>query len=412
MKYIFCGNMYLDVEKDLREMKVPLPVSSHKFQVNMLKGLIENGQDIEVINIPRIRYFPHFKKFFVRSCPFPVEGIVYGESIGFVNLPVLNYITQYLAFRKALVMRLSAHKNESVILIAFNTHLPQNKAMLDVEKMYKNVYSCGIIGDLHGKYGLDLANLGQGFIKGKIVCWLGVKQDRLISQFDAFGFLTKYMAEALGVEEKPHTTIEGIYIDEKERPVVSESEDKLIFYAGEVSLQYGIQHLLDAFELIDGSDYRLTIAGKGDGEDMIKKYAAKDPRITYLGFITPSEVERQQQMATVLINPRTSDQKFVKYSFPSKNMECLASGKPYIAHKLICNPPEYDDHIQYPEDESDAALAAKIVEICEMSKEQRDAIGRRAREFILREKNPKKQMEKIVRMMDALEMQTSRTTEL
>ena len=160
---------------------------------------------------------------------------------------------------------------------------------------------------------------------------------------------------------------------------------------------------MNAFESIKDDDYRLVIAGGGAEEETVKCFAAKDTRITYLGFISPSEVERWQQMATVLVNPRTSEREFVKYSFPSKNMECLASGKPYVAHKLPCNPPEYDDYIQYPADESDEALAQKIVEVCELPKEKREAMGRRAREFILREKNPKVQCKKIIDMMEKYE---------
>ena len=81
-------------------------------------------------------------------------------------------------------------------------------------------------------------------------------------------------------------------------------------------------------------------------------------------------------------------------------MECLASGKPYIAHDLICNPPEYREYIQYPTDESDGALANKIVEICSLSSEERNEIGEKARQFILMEKNPKVQCGKIVAMMN------------
>ena len=65
---------------------------------------------------------------------------------------------------------------------------------------------------------------------------------------------------------------------------------------------------------------------------------------------------------------------------------------------MVCNPEEYGSYIQYPKDESDEALAEKIIEICNMSPEERNAIGERARKFILEEKNPQKQMLKIVRM--------------
>ena len=162
--------------------------------------------------------------------------------------------------------------------------------------------------------------------------------------------------------------------------------------------------------MIEGDNYRLQIAGNGDAVELVKKYAALDKRITYLGYITPDEVEEYQKSATVLVNPRTSEYEFVKYSFPSKNMECLASGKPYIAHNLICDPEEYHSFIQYPVDESDDALARKIVEVCSLSEEERNEIGERARQFILTEKNPKIQCKKIVDMINHMQ-ENSRSME-
>lgn len=83
-------------------------------------------------------------------------------------------------------------------------------------------------------------------------------------------------------------------------------------------------------------------------------------------------------------------------------MECLASGRPYIAHRLPCDPPEYAKHIQYPDDDSDEALAKKIFEICELPKEKRDQIGMDARAFILNEKNPKVMCEPAVKMWEKM----------
>ena len=83
-------------------------------------------------------------------------------------------------------------------------------------------------------------------------------------------------------------------------------------------------------------------------------------------------------------------------------MECLASGKPYIAHKLPCEPEEYSSYIQYPEDESDEALGNKIIEICNISDEERRIIGEKGKEFITTYKNPKAMCERIVRFWETL----------
>ena len=121
MKYIFCGLMYPNIEEDLRKMKTPPPVSGHKFQVNMLTGLIENKQDVYVLNIPKYRYFPHYKKIFVKCGEFTSVKYAHGRNLGYINLPILNYISIILLLLKfkdvKLVRPLSAVI--SVILLLF-----------------------------------------------------------------------------------------------------------------------------------------------------------------------------------------------------------------------------------------------------------------------------------------------------
>ena len=177
-----------------------------------------------------------------------------------------------------------------------------------------------------------------------------------------------------------------------------EKDRKVIMYAGTLQEDYGLWHLIHAFLLICDDKYFLQIAGSGDMAEEIKQLSEKNDRIQYLGFISPAEVSEYQQRADILVNPRTSAYEFVKYSFPSKIMEYLASGTPYVGHRLPCIPSEYDLYIQYPKDESDEALMEKIVEICELSLEERKAIGEKARNFIIEEKNPKVMCKKIVHM--------------
>ena len=264
---------------------------------------------------------------------------------------------------------------------------------------------------MYGKFSVDIAHRNEGII-GRLREIIEKKQNELSTIHDAYALLTKYMAEPLGIIDRPYVVVEGMYSENsKTEKIVSQynfsnNQTKDIFYAGSVGIQYGLKHLLKAFSLIEDHSYRLYIAGNGDAADLVKNCAALDERITYLGYITPNEVEQYQRSATVLINPRTSEYEFVKYSFPSKNMECLASGKPYIAHDLICDPVEYHSYMQCPVDESDEALARKIVEVCSFTEEERIKIGEKARQFILTEKNPKKQCKKIVDMINNLNLIT------
>ena len=176
----------------------------------------------------------------------------------------------------------------------------------------------------------------------------------------------------------------------------------IIFYAGSLFLKYGIKHLLKSFSMIEKENYRLVIAGIGDGEELVHQYAKEDNRILYLGFISPEETEQWQIRADVLVSPRQTKYEYVKYSFPSKTMECLASGKPYVAHKLPCEPDEYGNYIRYPRDESDLALKDELIRVCELPMDVKKQIGIAARNFILSEKNPKRMCRKILDMLNKM----------
>ena len=103
-----------------------------------------------------------------------------------------------------------------------------------------------------------------------------------------------------------------------------------------------------------------------------------------------------QKQATVLVNPRQNNEEFTKYSFPSKTMEYLASGVPVVAYKLDGIPDEYDEYIRYVPDNSPETLAKVLMEVCELSGEERQGLGEKARKFVLVEKNKVAQTKRIL----------------
>lgn len=402
LRIIFLSMMFSDVEQDIKLSKHPNSVSGHKFQENLAKGLEQNGCDLSIINISRIRGYPDYPKAIFRKQCRTVGNCISTIDVGFINLPIVNYLSQLVTVYATLRKEIKK-KDSRVVLMTFNSNLHTCIPMLLTKVLCtKSVILCNVVGDIHGAYGLTNHKIG---IKGNLVRVLEKFQDYLGKKFDTFVFLTDYMARAMGVEHKPYVVLEGLYtLDGNKLPPVQneDKQEKVVFYAGSLREEYGIEHLLRAFSMIKDNDYRLWLAGSGNSEPLIKTYIERDPRIAFLGVITPQEVEERQKSATVLISPRTSDHEFVKYSFPSKTMECLASGKPYIAHRLPCDPSEYGDYIQYADNDSDEALRDKIIEICELTKSERNEIGQRSRAFILREKNPKVMCERILPLLEKL----------
>lgn len=395
--------MLLPEEKKLAERaKERLSgISLHKLARALIRGLDENLEEpVKVFNIINTLNYPKFP-----ALTFPTEKWSHAKGcedwhIGYINLFGIKYITQANGLYKKLKKWVKSLNGEKCMVCVHHIYYPMMKAACKLKKKFGDqVRICLITGDMTGSFGLQ----GQfkKNLKQRLTYRLEARIEKLAPRFDCYVFATKDMADGFGVADKPFTVLECAYtppVYNTDEPDSSLNPDgkKVIFYAGALRDEYGAGHLLRAFSMIKDPDYRLWLAGGGNAEPMIKEYAAKDSRIEFLGFVTPQEVDKRQKNATALISPRTSELEFVKYSFPSKTMECLTSGKPYIAHKLPCDPVEYGDHIQYAADESDEALRDKIVQVCEMPKEQRDEIGARAKKFIYDEKNPKAMCKRVV----------------
>jgi len=394
--------LLLPEEKNLveRAKKRLSGMSLHRVTSAIIQGLDQNLEHpIKIFNIINTYNYPNFPALF-----FPTEQWSHTEGsqdwhIGYINLFGIKYITQERGLYKKLCSWVDSLNGEKCVICVHHIYYPAMKAACNVKQKYGGqVKICLITGDMTGQYGLVASK--KPTIKERLIYRLEKSIDEMAKRFDCYVLATKHMAEAFGVEDKPYAVLECTYTDspnsEPASQEVPDEKEKIIFYAGALRDDYGIPHLLRAFSMIHDDSYRLWLAGGGAAEESYKKQVADDTRIEFLGFISPKDVQERQKKAMVLISPRTSEPRFVKYSFPSKTLECLASGKPYVAHKLPCDPPEYGDYIQYADGESDEALRDKIIQICEMTQEQREEIGEKAKAFIAREKNPQEMCKRIV----------------
>jgi glycosyltransferase involved in cell wall biosynthesis len=100
--------------------------------------------------------------------------------------------------------------------------------------------------------------------------------------------------------------------------------------AGGLDEANGIRMALEAFSLLRGAHFRFRIAGDGPLAAAVRCAAATDRRIEYLGFIPFERVLSLYSQSDVLMNLRITRALDTRFLFPSKLMECLASGTPVI----------------------------------------------------------------------------------
>lgn len=407
MRIAYCTLLLPEEKRITEKVKGHLSgISLHKFSKALISGLDANlDVPVDIFNIINVLNFPAYKELIFKTEYWSHTPDAHDVHIGYLNLFGIKYITQTIGLLRKLDKWVNS-KHEKCVVVIHSNYYPLMVAAKIIKKKYPDkVVNCLITGDVPGQYGSDAKN--KQTLKERLITVLDKKMYAMSQEYDCYVFQTPFMGERFGVEDKPIYVIECTYIQPEnvDRDTLLNSyindDKRIIFYAGSLREEYGILHLVRAFTMIEGSEYELWLAGGGNAEEKIKEFQSKDDRIKLLGFISPKEVLMRQEASTVLVSPRMSNLDFVKYSFPSKTMECLASGKPYIAHKLPCEPPEYANYILYPEDETDEALAKTIVETCLLSEEERNEIGQRAKRFILKEKNPQAMCKGLVDFLNA-----------
>lgn len=201
---------------------------------------------------------------------------------------------------------------------------------------------------------------------------------------------------------QPFIVLEGICTEEFPSVGVREDGKKTVFYAGILHERFGILKLVEAFRQIEYENYHLVICGFGDSQDEIREASRQDHRVQFLGQLPRSEVLKHMLSASVIVNPRGNNEEFVKYSFPSKNIEGLSSGIPFIGFKLAGIPDEYDEYINYPEKETVDSLAKKIREVCDDVDGMYAKKAASAKKWVIEKKNPRVQAEKMLGLINGV----------
>lgn len=396
MNILFIGGYFPPdrIQEILVNSKGVIQNAANNLQWSIIKGLSYYYKKIHLITLPYIGSYPfQYKEFYFKSSPKQKNSIT-NNCIGFINFYGLKFIHRYVMAKKGL-KQLSKILNSAYVIV-YAVHTPFLKAAVDLKKKYPNVKICLIVPDLP-QFMSSSKNFIYRFLKFidfKII-------QSCIKKIESFVLLTDYMAEALAIENKPWVRIEGIFDEVEKNDIVKKEELKTILYTGTLARVYGIMNLLDAFSAIPNPEYRLWICGEGDCQAIIEKKMLLDSRIKYLGQLPHSEILILQKKATVLVNPRTSEGEYTKYSFPSKTMEYMASGTPCIIHNLPGIPEEYLDFCFVIEQENTDGLTSTLIRVCEKKQSELDEFGDKAREFILTKKNPICQIKKIYEMLIA-----------
>lgn len=390
--------------------KGSIQYAADALQKAFVEGLLFNskqyGYSLEILNLPFVGSYPQrYTKQHMPKFEFEIKSenglIAYGENIGFNNFEGYRVLSRYIQTKRFLE-KICKDSPEPVICIIYSIHSPFLLAATSIKRKYKSKLKLlQIVPDLP-EYMNDSTKISA--LKS-----FALKTNRKIMErdyhyIDAFILLSKYMKDSLHISNQPWDVIEGIYNVKDEVLSTKNKQDSLkyIFYSGTLASRYNIGNLVEAFKLIKNDSYRLIICGSGDYENKLIESSIQDSRIIYKGLLPRENVLKLQRNADLLVNPRTTEGEFTKFSFPSKTMEYMASGVPTLLYKLPGIPDEYYDYCFTLEGNNVTELSSKITEILSLPDTTLKEIGFNARKYIIENKNPYKQCEKIMQLIAKL----------
>lgn len=359
MKILFLCGVFAKENEDevLRYAKRPVEYSANLFQEKMVGGFRAVSEDFTVLSAPFIGSFPNASKLF------SFKGFAEKQDkyryVPFCNLWGVRNFSRTRNLKKALGEFIASDDSEKLIVV-YSPHTPFVQAAAWAKKKDPRIKICLVVPDLPQYMNLNA--------KVSLLYKLGKRYD--ISRFEKFNkavdsyvVLTEPMKKPLHIRRRPYIVVEGIVDQDvfeqnraKKAELEAEPSLKYIVYTGKLYEKFGVKNLVDTFMAMEGEDLRLVLCGCGDLDGYVQEKAQEDRRIMALGQVKPDVAHRWVLKASVLVNPRPNDEEYTKYSFPSKNIEYLASGNPVVAYKLDGLQDHYENYMIFAE----AGLAEAI----------------------------------------------------
>ena len=367
---------------------------AQKYHRLLVEGIRKNiDGDITVLSsYPTNRSWT--KKLWFKKETERQENILY-TYLSFINYPVLRQISLFLSSFKNSFLFFAKHKDAYGICDMLTS---SNASGMKIACKIFNKKCIAIVTDVPG--------LTSGARKKTLPKHIRVIKDILeyhkskkMHTYDGYILLSEEMNEIVNKREKPSITIEGhcdITMERKENNLYEKHTPKSILYTGGIHKEYGIKHMVEAFLKSQNDGWQLHICGEGNYEKELVKICGKNDNIKYFGVVKNEIAVEMQLRASLLINPRLTDAEYVKYSFPSKNLEYMASATPVMTTVLPSMPHNYYPYVYLIEDESEEGFMNSFNNVMNIPKEILHEKGLRAKAFVMQNKNNIVQAKKVL----------------
>ena len=356
--------------------------ASQKFNRLLVRGLVENGFHVDALTQ---RIFVNPDKDDLSHEPETENDISYHYIPQIKNRKMNRIFVMLQAFR--FILRWTKAHRDGIVIC--DIILGELSLALMAARKIKRVRTTAIV--------TDVPSIRAGE-KRTGLCALPIRiKNGVIKSYDSYIFLTEQMNKLLNVRKKPYVIIEGFAdsnVLKEPNTIEKKYPQKVIMMAGLLENIFGVDALLEAFQQIHCPDAILKFYGKGSSVSAIEDAASKDKRIFYCGELTNNQIVEEEKKATLLVNPRPAEGEWTAYSFPSKNMEYMASGTPLVAYNLPCIPEPYKCHFYEIDD-----LRQTLDRLLSIDRKELHRFGLEAQRWIVEEKSPGQQLKKYALLM-------------
>lgn len=364
-----------------------LQQQGQKYNQLLMEGLVANGVEVTSLSTRPINRSITSQKFF-KAEKETENGISY-DYIPFFNIKLLRELSVVFGIFFKILFAKGKRKDITIVCDGLNVAASMGVIAASALRGFKTV---GIVTDVpcHLSYSQKVSRNQKINLA-------------LMRKFKSYLLLTEQMSEVVNPKKRPYVVLEGhadLSMANVENTLEGKDEKKVCLYAGSLMKIYGIGNLVEGFVKANIPNSELHIYGTGDYLEDIKALAKTHENVKYMGVAPNSEIVKAEIRATLLVNPRPSGEDYTKYSFPSKNMEYMASGTPVLTTKLPGMPKDHLEHVYLLENEDADGIAETLQALLTKSKEELFEKGKKAKDFILEEKNNIKQAEKLLKLIN------------
>jgi len=383
--FLFLGFAIPDSEMQTVFRRDRLPaVQTHRFVWNLIKAILSNDTfDCTFVCTRPVSDYPGYPHRIVRSanwCLKVLDRDIEIKEIPFLNFGISKVVTRFLSGLFYSIAGFHA-KHDKCGVIVYSVHVP----FMLIGYIVSLIYGIDFIAVWTDPPAVP--NAGDGWLKSRLrnverylSVFLMRKAKKVIS-------ITRHLAEDFA-PYSPYLVMEGIVdctekcaasIDDKARDI---DQDRITFvYTGSLEKRYGVDKIVEAFLMMEDDLAILEIYGRGSYEEELKAIYQMTQKVRYHGFVSQEEAVLVQRRADFLIDARSPEDEYVRYSFPSKILEYMLSGTPVLTTILPGMPEDYRDYVIPLENNDPVTIRNAVAEAIKLDKQKRAEIGRRAMEF-------------------------------